>query len=310
MNSRRPEGALAPLVGRLESDVRDSGSGGPGGSSDQADERSHGRQFPQGPDSSSFSPAPDGLAAFGELLARSGDHVVKVTSPLAQVALPSGSTVVVAAPTSWQSADSAALARVLNAGGNVVVAGQPPAGLLSALLGNSQGPQWSASQLPSSSSVGSGPLVFGVKQVDSAGPGSWTATGKTTALLVSGGDYLAVSARVGAGTLVLLSSPAPLQNRLIGQADNAAFAIDIAGSGGRPVLFDEYDHGYGRAGSGVGGLPASWKAALLLAFVAVLVWMLSASRRFGPPEKPERELAPPRVAYVDTDRDASFDRSF
>ncbi len=27
--------------------------------------------------------------------------------------------------------------------------------------------------------------------------------------------------------------------------------------------------------------------------------MLSASRRFGPPEKEQRELAPPRVAYVD-----------
>jgi hypothetical protein len=38
---------------------------------------------------------------------------------------------------------------------------------------------------------------------------------------------------------------------------------------------------------------------LLLALAAVLVWMLSASRRFGPPENTERELAPPRVAYVD-----------
>jgi hypothetical protein len=111
--------------------------------------------------------------------------------------------------------------------------------------------------------------------------------------------YLAVSARVGGGTVVLLSSPSPLQNQLLGVADNAAFAIDIAGPAGTSVVFDEYDHGYGRTGSGIGGLPGSWKAGLLIALLAVLVWMLSASRRFGPPEKSERELAPPRVAYVD-----------
>ncbi len=44
--------------------------------------------------------------------------------------------------------------------------------------------------------------------------------------------YLAVYAHVGAGTLVLLSSPAPLQNRLLGQVDDAAFAIDITGATG------------------------------------------------------------------------------
>jgi hypothetical protein len=271
---------------------------------------------PGGPDSSSFSPAPNGLAAFSELLTRSGDHVTQLTSPLDQAALPAGSTVVVAAPTSWQSADSTTLVRVLDSGGAVVVAGEPPAGLLSVLLA-ANAPQWSADELTSATAVGSSPLVFGASQVDSTGPGSWSTTGATSPLLASSGTqggYLAVSARVGDGTLVLLSSPSPLQNRLIGQADNAAFAIDIAdptssaaapgaasgtGTSGRSVVFDEYDHGYGRAGSGIGGLPGSWKAALLLAFIAVLVWMLSASRRFGPPEKDSRELAPPRAAYVE-----------
>ncbi len=275
---------------------------------------------PEGPDSSSFSPTPDGLAALGELLTHDGDHVVQLTSPLDDAAFPTGSTVVVAAPTSWQSADSTSLARVLESGGNVIVAGQPPSGLLPLLLG-ADAPEWSANEITHAEPVASSPLVFGVSQVDSTGPGSWSTTGGTTPLLASTGTdqkmYLAVSARVGVGTLVLLSSPAPLQNRLLGQADNAAFAIDLAGSAGatgalgpgssggsasasgRSVIFDEYDHGYGRAGGGIGGLPGSWKAALLLALIAVLVWMLSASRRFGPPEKAERELAPPRVAYVD-----------
>jgi hypothetical protein len=264
---------------------------------------------PEGPDSSSFSPTSNGLAALSELLTRNGGHVVQLTSSLAGAAFPANSTVVVAGPTSWQSTDSTALARVLDSGGNVVVAGQPPSGLLTVLLGVSA-PEWSANEVTNAEPVGSNPLVFGVSQVDSTGPGSWSTAGGTTPLLASTGTgsttYLAVYAHVGVGTLVLLSSPAPLQNRLLGQVDNAAFALDITGAtgaagttAGRPVIFDEYDHGYGRAGGGIGGLPGSWKAALLLALAAVLVWMLSAARRFGPPEKAERELPPPRVAYVD-----------
>jgi hypothetical protein len=99
--------------------------------------------------------------------------------------------------------------------------------------------------------------------------------------------------------LVLLASPAPLQNRLIGQADNAAFAIDIGMSPAKAVAFDEYDHGYGQVGGGIAGLPSWWKAALLLALAAVILWLLSAARRFGPPEDANRELAPARVAYVE-----------
>ena len=188
---------------------------------------------PEGPESSSFSPTPDGLAAFSQLLMKSGDHVTQLTSPIAQAAVPPGSTVVVADPTSWQPADSSALDRVLDSGGRVVVAGEPPAGLLGEILGSGAPPQWSANGVTSSVPAGSGPLVFGVTQVDSTGPGSWSTAGGTTPLLASGANYLAVSARVGAGTLVLLASPSPLQNRLIGQADNAAFAIDVAGSVGR-----------------------------------------------------------------------------
>ena len=70
------------------------------------------------------------------------------------------------------------------------------------------------------------------------------------------------------------------------------------GPPGTVVTFDEYDHGYGR-GSGVGAIPLRWKVGLAVVAAAALVWMLSAARRFGPPEPAERQLIPPRVAYVD-----------
>jgi hypothetical protein len=253
---------------------------------------------PQGPQSSSFSATPEGLAAYAQLLSRNGVRVQQVVSQLGQVDIPSGATVVVAAPTTWRSSNSAALAKLLHAGARVVVAGQPPAGLLGA-LGLAAPPTWSANSITDAHSVSSSPLLFGVGQVDSTGPGSWLSLGDADPLLSSGSSYLAVSEPVGAGTLVLLASAAPLQNRLIGQADNAAFAIDIGMSPAKAVAFDEYDHGYGQVGGGIAGLPSWWKAALLLALAAVILWLLSAARRFGPPEDADRVLAPPRVAYVE-----------
>ena len=191
---------------------------------------------------------------------------------------------------------------------------------MASLFGASPPPSWSAASVsvskpsprapsvsaPSSRSAESS-LTFGVSVVDSTGPGSFRTVGAATAFLSSAtsssslsvAPHLAVYARLGKGTVVLVASPAPLQDRMIERADNAAFAIDIAGTRGVSVAFDEYDHGYGRTGSGVGGLPPWWKAGLLIALCAAAVWMASASRRFGPPQRSDRSLAPSRIGYVD-----------
>ena len=98
---------------------------------------------------------------------------------------------------------------------------------------------------------------------------------------------------------MLLASSSPLDNENLSRADNAAFALDLAGPAGAAVIFDEYDHLRSSAGSGIAGLPGHWQAALALGLVAVVVWILSAARRFGPPAPVERELAPARVGHVD-----------
>jgi hypothetical protein len=254
---------------------------------------------PEGPGSSSFSPTAEGLAGYSQLLGDDGYDVNQLTTSLATSNIPLAGTVIVAAPTSWAPQDSVAIGDFLDAGGRVVMMGEPPAGALSTLLAAGASPVWSSSGIARSASTGSGPLVYGVSEVDSVGPGSWSDTGSTSPLLSSGDTYLALSAHVGSGTLVLVASPAPVQDRLLDSSDNAAFALDIAGAPGTAVYFDEYDHGYGRSGNGLGGLPGFWKAALWIAFAAVLVWMWSAFRRLGPPEVSERVLPPPRVLYVD-----------
>ncbi len=121
--------------------------------------------------------------------------------------------------------------------------------------------------------------------------------GEPVPLLRGPGGILALVAQ-GRGTIVLLASSSPLHNGSLGRADNAALALDLTPAGST-VVFDEYDHGFGRPGAGLAGLPASWRWGLGFALLAVFVWILSASRRFGPPEGRGRITVPPRVQYVD-----------
>jgi hypothetical protein len=104
---------------------------------------------------------------------------------------------------------------------------------------------------------------------------------------------------VGSGTVELLADSSPLQNRLLGSADNAAFGLALAGPPNRPVEFLESYHGYG-TGSGLSALPLAWKLLLGGLGLAALVYMVARGQRFGPPEEEGRSLAPPRREYVDS----------
>jgi hypothetical protein len=104
---------------------------------------------------------------------------------------------------------------------------------------------------------------------------------------------------VGRGTIQLLADSSPLQNRLLGSADNAAFGLALAGPAARPVAFLESYHGYG-TGSGLSALPLAWKLLLGGLGLAALVYAVARGRRFGPPEEEGRSLAPPRREYVDS----------
>jgi hypothetical protein len=104
---------------------------------------------------------------------------------------------------------------------------------------------------------------------------------------------------VGRGTIQLLADSSPLQNRLLGSADNAAFGLALAGPAHRPVEFLESYHGFG-TGSGLSSLPLAWKLLFGGLALAALVYAIARGRRFGPPEAEGRTLAPPRREYVDS----------
>jgi hypothetical protein len=112
-------------------------------------------------------------------------------------------------------------------------------------------------------------------------------------------EGLVAERRVGRGTVAFLADSSPLQNRLLGSADNAAFGLSLAGPADRPVEFLESYHGYG-TGSGLSALPLAWKLLLGGLGLAALVYAIARGRRFGPPEEEGRSLAPPRREYVDS----------
>ena len=76
--------------------------------------------------------------------------------------------------------------------------------------------------------------------VRTAGEGAWVEP-RGRALVVAGDRPVVVEQKLGTGTIVLVADASPLQNRLLGHADNAALALALAGD--RPVVFAEKPFG-------------------------------------------------------------------
>ncbi|MGA3217079.1 MAG: DUF4350 domain-containing protein [Acidimicrobiales bacterium] len=249
---------------------------------------------------SSLDTSESGTAALAQLLSARGHPVRQVEVPVGSASLRVPGTLFVLDPQGRLTTELATMRSFLLAGGRLVLAGRPAAGVLSGLLGPGPVPIWQQATAGLSHAGAPAPENYGASSVISNTAGSWhTGAPRARTLLGRRGGALALLAEVGHGRLVLLASSSPLDNGLLGRDDNAAFALDLAGPAGGPVAFDEYDHLKTSSGTGIAGLPGHWQAGLLLALVAIVVWILSASRRFGPPARADRELVPPRIAHVD-----------
>ena len=250
---------------------------------------------PGGPTSSSYATGGDGLAAYAELLARHGHPVRRLRVSLDKAQLDPGTTLVLADPSRMTDAEAGALAAFVSAGGRLVAAGSGAGPVLAGLPGG--GPEWDDGEVDSARPLAPVPELAGVATVEAGGTGVWRVVGGTLPVLGGPDGVLATVASVGRGRVLALADASPLQNRLLDQADNAAFALAAAGDG-RPVAFAEAQHGYGQ-GRGLRAVPARWRWALAGGFLAAMVWMWSRGRRLGPPDDIERSEPPARRAYVD-----------
>jgi hypothetical protein len=251
---------------------------------------------PEGPDSSAYATAPAGLAAYADLLARHGIRVERRRRAVADGAPPARGTLVVLDPRAVEPEEAGAIASWVRAGGRLVTGGE-------------RGVAWLAGRitepLPAredSPARGAGvlapvPETAGVLTVRPVAGGELNAVGGALPLLGPPSAPLATLTLVGRGRVVVLADASPLQNRGLARADNAAFALALAG-GGVTVTFLETVHGYG-ASTGLGALPAGARWGLLGLLLAALAFAWSRARRIGPPQEAERPLPPPRADYVD-----------
>ena len=252
---------------------------------------------PEGPASSSYATAPEGVAAYADLLARNGHPVERLRDGLDEAELDPGTTLVLLDPGPLGRGERAALARFVAGGGRLVAGGPAPGRWLAGLL--AEPPAWAPGGPPSARPVVPVDAVRGVEAVETAGLGVWEDAGETLPVLADGQEVVAVVAARERGRMTLIADTSILQNRLLGRRDNAAFGLAVAGEPRRRVVFVESVHGYGRA-RGLAAVPGRWAWALGGLGVAALLLMWSRGRRLGPPEDEDRDLPPPRLEYVES----------
>jgi hypothetical protein len=253
---------------------------------------------PSGPVSSSYATDSQGLAAWAELLSRTGYTVVQLRTPLEQAQLDSADTVVVLDPDALLPAEGTRLLAFVKDGGRLVIGGSSSQSTLPAVIPRL--PQWSSSGSASEFPVASaGATLAGVSEVRSAGEGEWSTTAGYRAPLRSAtGGSLLLERNLGRGRIELLADASPLQNRLLASAGNAQLGLNLIGGRARPVVFVESVHGFGQS-RGLAALPARWWLAFAGLALAGLLWILARGRRLGPAEHTSAASPPPRSAYVE-----------
>ena len=251
---------------------------------------------PGGPRSSSYATGSDGLAAYASLVARAGHQVRRLRKPAAEAVLDPRTTLVVLDPALPTPDDARALARFVSSGGRLVAGGSRSDAWLRRVV--PPAPEWSPDGARDLVPLVPIPELEGVGAVHADGTGSWTNLRSALPALAGGGRIVVAAASLGAGRVLLVADASPLDNGLLDRADNAAFALGLAGPRDRPVVFAESYHGYGKS-SGIAAIPGRWKTLLLLGIGAALVLMLARGRRLGPAEPDRTELAPARRDYVE-----------
>jgi hypothetical protein len=253
---------------------------------------------PSGPVSSSYATNAQGLAAWAQLLSRTGHTVVQLRTPLRQARLDPADTVVVLDPEALLPAEGRKLLAFVRDGGRLVIGGSDSQGTLPAVI--PRPPRWSSSAATSELlRPGAGATVAGVSEVRSAGEGEWSVTAGYRAALRSGdGGSLLLERNIGRGAIELLADASPLQNRLLDVADNAQFGLDLSGARARPVVFVESVHGFGER-IGLAALPGRWRLAFALLALAGVLWILARGRRLGPAEPASAPAPLPRSAYIE-----------
>ena len=244
-----------------------------------------------GPPGSSYSTGRSGTAALASLLEEQGYSVVQARAPLAERPPGTGEVIILVNGEALSIDDRRVLRDHVAEGGRLVAAGSV---LLDGVVTEP------AHDVTPTRKPARGLLPFGgYNQIGETGADVvWRQPGSMLPLVGNADGTLVAAETVGGGTVVAIADETVLSNKALAMSDNALLALLAVGEARTTVRFLEYPHGFDQP-SGLAGLPTRWKQALIVLVVAGLVWLLASARRLGPPEREERELSPPRAAYVD-----------
>jgi len=253
---------------------------------------------PSGPSSSSFATTPAGMAAYASLIRDAGGTVAQRRIGFSEgTPVSPGATLLLLDVDVLDDSEVFAVRRFLDDGGRVVAGGITGTSWINQVADTgleSAATDTAVAVLAADKSGGARSIVH------AGGVGLDATTLPDEAVVVARAGDVPVVVRLGVGdaggTMVVLANTAVLQNRSLGERDDAAFALSLIAN--RPAVFAEQPHGYGQRG-GVSGLPARWRWCLGLLLCAALAWMVSQGRRNGPTEFAVRDLSPARREYVD-----------
>ncbi|MFN2526529.1 MAG: DUF4350 domain-containing protein [Actinomycetota bacterium] len=255
-----------------------------------------GGEGPSGRPGSSTGTVPEGLAAYADLLARSGHPVHQIETLDELDSLPTRSTLIALGTSLLPATDPGTLRTFVQRGGRLVIAGSSDNPWMGDLL--SSPPTFDPAGSQSARPIVSVPEVAGASQVIAGGSGSWSDAGETLPFLASEDKTIASLWSQGGGRIVFLADPAILENQLLSAADNAAFGLAIAGATDRAVFFHEELASRGQ--EGLAAIPTRWRWFLAGALLAALLWMWANARRLGPPVGTPTSYQPPRRQYLDS----------
>jgi len=236
------------------------------------------------------STAPNGTSAWVELLETGGANVS--TPRVGTDESPRAASTVMLGVDELPSSDVLRVRDLVRAGGRLVVGPNADRWVDRVV---DRPPLWTPAGAEVARPVTDAVEVAGIDEVRAEGTGAWGDLGSSRALLAGDGNVVASVAAVGQGTVVFLADPSIVSNELLGEADNAGFALRIVDEG-QPVQIFEPP---GTASEGLAAVPDRWKLSLAGLVLAFLLGALARGRRVGPPDPPGTPRPPPRRTFVD-----------
>lgn len=237
------------------------------------------------------STQPDGTSAWAELLRRNGVPVE--TSVSVGSSLDPAHTMVLL-DERVEEPDVAALADFVERGGHLVAGSEVATFVLATTTGDI--PAWASSPGGDLAPVAAVPETDGISELVGVDGGAWADDDTLEPIVADDAGNVAVAvADIGSGRLVALADESLVQNRNLGDADNAAFSINLAD--GRPVSFVTPGS---TEPTGLAAIPRRWWIALVGGVVAFLLGAIAVGRRIGPPDAPTDRAHPPRHTYAES----------